>query len=206
MFQILLFRLSINIVLSIISIKKNVQCLKKKKNIYEITNLIICNSWFTLQKSRSPAIFHLKIIYLIITKYNMCLEKGSEQRDQLIVTLYTTLSINHSLHKQLFRSFRTLSRHTLYIMTETPIAWVGRGRMTLIVILKWQGNGSLVTVLMSRFSPSMPVGPVILKWFFFIDIQFSGHLLQFSGHISWDFLKRYPKKILKKDNYLGAQG
>ena len=93
----------------------------------------------------------------------MCLEKGSEQRDQLIVTLYTTLSINHSLHKQLFRSFRTLSRHTLYIMTETPIAWVGRGRMTLIVILKWQGNGSLVTVLMSRFSPSMPVGPVILK-------------------------------------------
>ena len=33
-------------------------------------------------------------------KYNGCLEKGSDQRDQLIVTLYI-LSIYPSIHKQL---------------------------------------------------------------------------------------------------------
>ena len=39
----------------------------------------------------------------------MCLEKGSDQRYQLIVTLYihSTLSINPSVHKQLVWSFRT---------------------------------------------------------------------------------------------------
>ena len=49
--------------------------------------------------------------YLLMFKYNVCIEKGS---DQLIVALYT-LSIYPSIFKQLFWSCEPFLRHTFYM-------------------------------------------------------------------------------------------
>ena len=93
---------------------------KQSTNINEHFTIIneqftLINEHFTMRNCTDCTI-QILLVTLYDRASTMCASKKSSfQQDQLIVTIYT-LSFYSSVHIQLFRRFRTLLRHTLYLM------------------------------------------------------------------------------------------
>ena len=112
--------------------------------------------------------------------YNVCLKKGSDQWDQLIVTLYT-LAIYPSVHKQLFRSFRTLFEAHIVHKRKPKRSWNYLVKQMMLFLYKHPQNSEL-TIFAIRFRVQFS--------FSFVIFQYGGAQYEWSSS-----LNRFPPKF-----------